>query len=145
MKLTILAVGKLSKGEEAALVSRYHARMRRLKLKTLEIAESDQQREAQLILSKLTAHDLVIALDERGKAIPSTQFAAILNHAEEQAQNVSLIIGGPDGLGASIRARANHVISFGAMTWPHQLARVLLAEQLYRAETILTAHPYHRS
>ena len=119
--------------------------MRRLKLKTLEIAESDQKREAQLILSKLTAHDLVIALDERGKAIPSTQFAAILNHAEEQAQNVSLIIGGPDGLDASIRARANHVISFGAMTWPHQLARVLLAEQLYRAETILTAHPYHRS
>ena len=143
--MTILAVGKLSKGEEAALVSRYHARMRRLKLKTLEIAESDQRREAQLILSKLTARDLVIALDERGKAIPSTQFAAILNHAEEQAQNVSLIIGGPDGLDASIRARANHVISFGAMTWPHQLARVLLAEQLYRAETILTAHPYHRS
>lgn len=144
MKVTVLAVGKLSKGEEAGLVARYEKRMRRLKPKTLELNESDKAREAGQILAKIGTNDLVIALDERGDAPSSPAFAKLFEKAEETSRNIIIVIGGPDGLHESVRQRANHVICFGAMTWPHQLVRVLLAEQLYRAETILNGHPYHR-
>lgn len=144
MKVTVLAVGKLSKGEEAGLVARYEKRMRRLKPKTLELNESDKSREAGQILAKIGTNDLVIALDERGDAPSSPAFAKLFEKAEETSRNIIIVIGGPDGLHESVRQRANHVICFGAMTWPHQLVRVLLAEQLYRAETILNGHPYHR-
>ena len=144
MKVTVLAVGKLSKGEEAGLVARYEKRMRRLKPKMLELNESDKAREAGQILAKIGASDLVIALDERGDAPSSPAFAKLFAKAEETSRNIIIIIGGPDGLHESVRQRANHIICFGAMTWPHQLVRVLLAEQLYRAETILNGHPYHR-
>lgn len=144
MKVTVLAVGKLSKGEEAGLVARYEKRMRRLKPKTLELNESDKSREAGQILAKIGASDLVIALDERGDAPSSPAFAKLFAKAEETSRNIIIVIGGPDGLDEAVRQRANHVICFGAMTWPHQLVRVLLAEQLYRAETILNGHPYHR-
>ena len=118
--------------------------MRRLKPKTLELTESHKAREAGQILAKIGASDLVIALDERGDAPSSATFAKLFAKAEETSRNIIVIIGGPDGLHESVRQRANHVICFGAMTWPHQLVRVLLAEQLYRAETILNGHPYHR-
>ena len=144
MKVTVLAVGKLSKGEEAGLVARYEKRMRRLNPKTLELNESDKSREAGQILAKIGTNDLVIALDERGDAPSSPAFAKLFEKAEETSRNIIIVIGGPDGLHESVRQRANHVICFGAMTWPHQLVRVLLAEQLYRAETILNGHPYHR-
>ena len=144
MKVTVLAVGKLSKGEESGLVARYEKRMRRLKPKTLELSESNKSREAGQILAKIGPNDLVIALDERGDAPSSPAFAKLLAQAEENNRPTIIVIGGPDGLDESVRHRANHIICFGAMTWPHQLVRVLLAEQLYRAETILNGHPYHR-
>jgi len=145
LKVTVLAVGKLSKGEEAGLVTRYEKRMRRLKPKTLELSESNKSREAGQILGKIGPSDLVIALDERGDAPSSATFAKLFARAEENNRNTIIVIGGPDGLDEAVRHRANHIICFGAMTWPHQLVRVLLAEQLYRAETILNGHPYHRA
>ena len=98
MKVTVLAVGKLSKGEEAGLVARYEKRMRRLKPKTLELNESDKSREAGQILAKIGASDLVIALDERGDAPFSPAFAKLFAKAEETSRNIIIVIGGPDGL-----------------------------------------------
>lgn len=87
----------------------------------------------------------VIALDERGKQLDSRGFAAALGgFADDGRRDVAILIGGADGLDDESRALADLTVSFGRLTWPHLLARVMLAEQLYRAHTILTGHPYHR-
>lgn len=87
----------------------------------------------------------VIALDERGKQLDSRGFAAALGRfADDGRREIAVLIGGADGLDGETRAAADMAVSFGRLTWPHLLARVMLAEQLYRAHTILTGHPYHR-
>jgi 23S rRNA (pseudouridine1915-N3)-methyltransferase len=84
-------------------------------------------------------------LDERGKALSSAQFADFLKgHAERGTGDLAFLIGGPDGHAQSAREQAQLVLSLGTMTWPHRLVRVMLAEQIYRAVTILVNHPYHR-
>lgn len=101
--------------------------------------------ESQRLLSKLGDTALVI-LDERGKSLTSDAFAAFLRRRRDSGSNaLAFVIGGPDGHGTPIRERASDTLSFGAMTMPHGLARVLLAEQLYRAATIISGHPYHRA
>ena len=85
-----------------------------------------------------------LALDERGKDLTSEDFAGVLARYRDEARDVAFVIGGPDGLDPGFLAGADRRLRFGAMTLPHQLVRVLLAEQLYRATTILTGHPYHR-
>jgi 23S rRNA (pseudouridine1915-N3)-methyltransferase len=88
----------------------------------------------------------LLVLDERGRHVSSAAFAQMLAEARDAgSEALTLLIGGPDGIDEALRERASLVVAFGAMTWPHQLVRVLLAEQLYRAATILSGHPYHRA
>lgn len=159
MRLSIIAVGRLKDGPERDLCTRYHERATGLSRNLgfsgpdlLEIAESRCRRseerrseEARLIGERLPA-GLVIALDERGKSFGSEAFAGRLAAARDAGTPAAtLLIGGADGLAEELRARAGLVLSFGALTIPHQIVRALALEQLYRAMTILSGHPYHRA
>src|SRR5262249_38259758 len=104
-----------------------------------------REREAALILAQIPDGATVVALDEHGKVLDSSTFARQLARWREAARELVFVIGGPDGPDETVIARAGLVLSLGAMTWPHQLARIMLVEQLYRADTILSGHPYHRA
>ncbi len=153
-----MAVGRMKAGPERELVARYAERieagLRPLGFKSFNLIECDESRarrpedrkdeEAKAILAQCAGR--LILFDERGKTLSSPDFAALLGQwRDENAEATTLVIGGADGLSASLRAKADRVLSFGAMTLPHQLVRVLAAEQLYRACTILSGHPYHRT
>lgn len=159
MRLAILAVGRLKAGPERELVERYVGRAgalaRSLGLSGPDVAELPEGRarreadrraeEGAAILAK-AGEGIVIALDERGRALDSPGFAAALGGWRDSGRpSATFVIGGPDGLDESVRARADLVLSFGALTIPHQIVRVLVAEQVYRAFTILAGHPYHRA
>jgi 23S rRNA (pseudouridine1915-N3)-methyltransferase len=154
LRLTILAVGRMKSGPEAELVRDYLARFdvcgRALGLGPAQVIEVEDRRgrgvdaEAALLLAKRPEGPMV-ALDERGAALDSPGFARrIAAWRDGGSRDLSLAIGGADGHGAATRAQADLNLSFGAMVWPHMLARVMLAEQLYRAATILSGGPYHR-
>ena len=105
-----------------------------------------QRREGELLLRSARDCDQLIALDETGKNISSREFADLLARLRDQAAGgAAFLIGGADGHSDEIKSRMVQTLSFGAATWPHMLARVMLAEQLYRTMTILSGHPYHRS
>lgn len=159
MRLQILAVGKMKAGPEQDLYARYADRIakagRNLHLSgpdLIEISESRHQgvderknEEAQQLVSKLDAGAALIMLDEHGKDVSSSDFSALLRSQQESgAGTLAFALGGPDGHGEAIAAAAQRTIRFGSMTWPHQIARIMLVEQLYRAITILSGHPYHR-
>jgi 23S rRNA (pseudouridine1915-N3)-methyltransferase len=158
MRVVILAVGRLKAGAERELSERYFARAqaagRRLGL-SFDLAEMPESRsgsgearkdqEATAILAKVPGDAVLIALDEHGSSIDSPALAArFRNWRDGGKSDLVIAIGGPDGLGKAVLARAELRLAFGAMTWPHQLVRIMLAEQLYRVVTILTGHPYHR-
>lgn len=106
-------------------------------------AETRKREEARFLTDGDPAR--LIALDERGKPLSSQDFANLIaRFRDDGAKSLTLVIGGADGLHESVRERADRVISFGAMTMPHQLVRICASEQLYRAATILSGHPYHR-
>lgn len=160
MKLIVGAVGRLKAGSERDLADRYLERARLatrpLGLSGPEVRELEESRarrpedrkaeEAKALLALLSPGAKVVALDERGASISSEKFAQVISKArDEGAPALAVLIGGPDGLDEALRARADLTIAFGAMTWPHQLVRVMAAEQIYRAVTILAGHPYHRA
>ena len=109
-------------------------------------AEDRREEEAAAILKALGPRDALVALDERGVSPTSEEWAADIARARDGGRTAYVVvIGGPDGLSSTLRARAQKVLSFGSMTWPHQLVRVMAGEQLYRALSILSGHPYHRA
>lgn len=159
MRLIIAAIGKLKSGAERDLVARYLDRINKTgkaigitKTEMIELPESRltnvdgrKNEEAEAVLARLPADSVIFCFDERGKSPTSIEFAkAVQQSATNGAPALVMIIGGPDGLASSLRKTADRTISFGSLTMPHQLARVLVAEQVYRAVTILTNHPYHR-
>jgi 23S rRNA (pseudouridine1915-N3)-methyltransferase len=159
MRITVLAVGRLKDGPERELTGRYLDRARALGrglgvsgLDVVEVAESRaarpadrQAEEARELAARIGEADIVL-LDERGSARDSDAFARDLARRRDAGtRQLVFVIGGADGLDAGLRERAAAVIGFGAMTLPHQLVRVLVAEQIYRAMTILAGHPYHRA
>ncbi|WP_024587083.1 23S rRNA (pseudouridine(1915)-N(3))-methyltransferase RlmH [Aliihoeflea sp. 2WW] len=159
MRLSIHAVGRMKAGPERDLVARYLDRLAKAGPAVgmefsgvTEIAESQarsaEQRmreEADRLESALGDAALVL-LDERGKNMTSPAFSDYLSrHIDGGRKTMIVAIGGADGHDPALRAKADLLLSFGALTWPHQLVRVLLAEQLYRASTILSNHPYHRA
>ncbi|MCB1502608.1 MAG: 23S rRNA (pseudouridine(1915)-N(3))-methyltransferase RlmH [Bauldia sp.] len=158
MKVTILAIGRLKAGPERELLERYLDRATRagrslsLTFDVRELPESAarsaavrKDEEAAAILAALPPGAAVVVLDERGRTLDSRSFAdRIAAWRDGGARDVAVAIGGADGLGAAMLDRADLRLAFGAMTWPHQIVRILLAEQLYRAVTILSGHPYHR-
>ena len=108
-------------------------------------ANQRKEEEQQQLLAGAGNDGILFALDENGKDVSSTDFAKILQHGlDNGVSKACFMIGGPDGHGEQVLKKANHVIRLGKMTWPHQLARVMIAEQLYRAITIMNGHPYHR-
>lgn len=147
----MLAVGKLKAGPEKLLADEYLARAEGLgrkagisKITVADIGESLGAAEESRFFAG--AKGFTIVLDERGKSLTSPAFAEVLRkHLDGATPEVSFLIGGPDGHAATMREKAGLVLSMGAMTWPHRLARVLLFEQIYRAVTILVNHPYHRA
>ncbi|MFQ5625376.1 MAG: 23S rRNA (pseudouridine(1915)-N(3))-methyltransferase RlmH [Methyloligellaceae bacterium] len=160
MRLTIAAVGKLKAGPERELYQRYTKRVSQTgralnigPLAAIEIAESRNGSagerctgEAHALLAKIPGKAILIALDEKGDCLTSEQLARYLRQRQEEgAADIAFALGGPDGHGQALRERAARHISLGAITLPHTLARIVLAEQLYRAMTILAGHPYHRS
>lgn len=158
MRLAIHAVGRMKAGPERDLVARYLDRLAKagpavgLELGGVnEISESQarspeqRMREEAQKLEGAIAESVLVLLDERGKNLTSRDFADYISRQRDGGtRGLVVAIGGADGHDPSLRARADLVLSFGSLTWPHQLVRVLLAEQLYRASTILSNHPYHR-
>lgn len=104
-----------------------------------------KEKDSQTLLKAIPAQSLVIALDERGKNYTSEQLADKLQNWRESTQHLSLLIGGPDGLSEQCKARAQALWSLSSLTLPHPLVRIIVAEQLYRAWTLLNDHPYHRA
>jgi len=158
VRLAVVAVGRLKSGPERSLVERYRERIealgRPLGLSPFELSEISEGRprrapdrrgeEAEALLQR-SGPAALIAFDERGKTMTSDAFAALIARWRDDGRpGAACVVGGPDGLDETIRARADLVLSFGALTLPHQLVRVLVVEQLYRAVTILAGHPYHR-
>ncbi|MEH6833395.1 MULTISPECIES: 23S rRNA (pseudouridine(1915)-N(3))-methyltransferase RlmH [Falsihalocynthiibacter] len=156
MRVHICAVGRMRAGPERALLDDYLTRFdrtgRALNLGPVIVHEVEDKKglgsdaEAVLLERALPQNALIAIMDERGKVMPSPDFANTLAQWRDDGQSdVAFIIGGADGIARSLRAKANFRLSFGAMVWPHMLARVMLSEQLYRAATILSGSPYHRT
>ncbi|MGP3696997.1 23S rRNA (pseudouridine(1915)-N(3))-methyltransferase RlmH [Rhodobacter sp. NSM] len=154
MKLQLCAVGRLRSGPERDLVEDYLGRFERtgkpLGLPGVQLVELEDRKgggmeaEAELILKAVGPGAALAVLDERGRTLSSPEFAEQIARWRDAGRDVALVIGGADGLAPRLRERADLAISFGKMVWPHMLVRVMLAEQLYRAATILAGSPYHR-
>jgi 23S rRNA (pseudouridine1915-N3)-methyltransferase len=152
-------VGRLKAGPEREIYARYAERiaaLRRIGLEGLDLKEIDESkakspadrmaREGEEILAQLPGEAGLVVFDERGKAADSAAFAGFVGRERDAGRKALwFAIGGSEGLDGAVRARATAVYSFGAMTLPHQFVRILAAEQIYRAMTILSGHPYHRS
>ena len=160
MKLVLAAVGRLKAGPERELFDRYSKRASALasaagltSVTFREIDEGkprdlDERRAAECrALTEIAGKGAwICALDERGAAITSAAWAQEIARARDAGQGTyAVAIGGPDGFDPEFRRAARTSVAFGALTWPHQLVRVLAAEQIYRCLTILTGHPYHRA
>ena len=151
MRRTVIAVGRCRDAPLVALWRDYAGRCKPpLGLVEVEDKRGDtpdrKTREAQLLLEKVPHGARLVALDARGKVLDSVDFAKTLTAWRDQGvPEVAFLIGGADGLDAKIPAQASLVLSLGAMTWPHMLVRAMLAEQLFRAESIASGHPYHRA
>jgi 23S rRNA (pseudouridine1915-N3)-methyltransferase len=152
MRIIIAAVGRFRKGPERDLFDSYVKRAHwPIELKEIEAkgrvnGPERQQQEGDLLQRAIPDGATVIALDERGAAQSSAKLAHTLETWQTQGHSKFVfLIGGADGLDEPVRKRADLLLSFGAVTWPHMLVRAMLAEQIYRAESILSGHPYHRS
>ena len=160
MKIVVVSVGRLKQGPERELAERYAARFsdigRKLGFQGLEIREIPESRardaasrikeEANAIKALVPARSILVAMDERGDSLDSARFAHQLGRwRDDQVAGTVFVIGGADGLSPELRRMAKLSLAFGRATWPHQMVRVLLLEQIYRAATILAGHPYHRA
>jgi 23S rRNA (pseudouridine1915-N3)-methyltransferase len=152
LKLTIACIGRAGRGPERDLYEHYAGRIRwpltlreleeRKKLPPAELI----RREGDLLLEAVPDKAVLVALDRRGKVLESEAFARRLERwRDDGVADVAFLIGGADGHGVTLLGKASLTLSFGAMTWPHLLARAMLAEQIYRAQQLLAGHPYHRA
>ena len=158
MRLSIAAVGRMKAGPERELVGRYLERAvgggKPLALTGFDVIELTESRASSApsrkadeakALRAVLPEGIVVALDERGKAIASEPLAHKIGRWRDDGRPaVSFVIGGADGLDPQFVVQADLVLSFSPLTWPHQMVRIMLAEQLYRTTTILSGHPYHR-
>ena len=159
MRVIVIAVGRLKQGPERELAETYRKRAqatgRALGFREIEIVEIRESRAADTerrrveesiaVASVIPERAVIVILDERGESLDSAALAALLREwRAEEPPAICFVIGGADGLAASLRERAKLKLAFGAATWPHQLVRIMLLEQLYRAASILAGHPYHR-
>jgi len=145
MRYTLLTIGR-ARGEHAQLYADYAKRMTSpLTLKELEIKPATAAKESAALLAAIPDGAIVVACDERGKNMGSLALASkIKSWQDEGARDLVFILGGADGHTDELRKRANLLLSFGQLTWPHMLARIMLIEQIYRCQQINAGHPYHR-
>lgn len=144
LRLELIAAERLKTGPLLAVWEDYLKRLT-WPFTLHEIQAADVRQREQKMAEKIRENAYVIALDERGQTLPSRDFAAKLEQIENNGTtHVQFIIGAADGIPPAIKARANFLLSFGAQTWPHMMARIMLIEQIYRARQILDGHPYHR-
>lgn len=159
MRVIVIAIGRLKQGPERELAERYRARFddigRKLGFRALEIHEIAESRsgetrtrmseEGAAIAALVPERAIVVALDERGDNLDSAALARHVGRWRDEAMPVLVfVIGGADGLSPELRGKAKLSLAFGKATWPHQMVRIMLLEQIYRAATILSGHPYHR-
>lgn len=160
MDVVLLAVGRMKQGPERELLDRYVDRARglgrSLGIGAVTVREIDESRartpaerkrdEARALLAEATLPARLIALDERGRAVSSHAFADMVRASRDEAvSRLFVAVGGADGFADEVRARADACIGYGSATFPHQIVRLLAAEQIYRAFTIMAGHPYHRA
>jgi 23S rRNA (pseudouridine1915-N3)-methyltransferase len=160
MRLIVIAVGRMKQGPERELAERYRKRFdeigRKLGFRGLDIHEIPESRardattriaeESAAISALVPENAVLVTLDERGDNIDSVGLARHLGRFRDQSvAHTVFVIGGADGLSPELRRKQKLGLAFGTATWPHQLVRVMLLEQLYRAATILSGHPYHRA
>ena len=159
MRLTVVAVGRLKQGPERQLAERYRERAakagRAIGFRALDVIEVAESRSGEAERRKIEESVAIanvapegaalVVLDERGETLTSKVLADRLARWRDSGRTETVfVIGGPDGIAPSLRDRAELKLALGAMTWPHQLVRIMLLEQLYRIVTILAGHPYHR-
>src|SRR5436190_3714111 len=158
MRIVVAAVGRLKRGPEVELAERYRERAvksgRGIGLRSLDIVEiaESRAREAQrrMLEESIALANVIpkgaatVLLDPRGDPIDSNALTARLRGWNDGGRDVAFVIGGPDGLAPTLSDQADLHLAFGALTWPHQLVRIMLLEQIYRAITIMSGHPYHR-
>src|SRR6476469_5827705 len=158
MRILVAAIGKLKRGAESDLSERYRERAaksgRGIGLRSLDIVEiaESRAREAQrrMLEESIALANVIpkgaatVLLDPRGEALDSNSFVKHLRGWNDGGRDAAFVIGGPDGLAPTLSDQADLRLAFGALTWPHQMVRVMLLEQIYRATTILSGHPYHR-
>lgn len=144
LRIEILVAARLKKGAFADLRDEYLKRMS-WPVTITEIEGRNAEEEQAKLVDKIRPGAVLIALDEKGKVFTSREFAGKLSEFSTQGQtDVQFLIGGADGLNDEIRKRARFLLAFGPQTWPHMMVRVMLLEQLYRAQQIIAGHPYHR-
>lgn len=143
LSIDLIAVGKLKNDPLADVFEDYKRRLV-WKFSLIELEDKSQSGQLLKITEKLNPHAALVVLDERGKSLSSRAFAGKLDGWQTTHGHVQLVIGGADGLSDTVRQKADLLMGFGAQTWPHMLARVMLMEQIYRAQQILAGHPYHR-
>jgi len=152
MKINILSIGKFKKNSEyEKIFNEYKKRLSwRVNLKELTLqkkssGESLKKIEGEKLLQSTNSKAKIISLDERGKIITSIEFANLIKTYQVNGfSDIDFIIGGADGLSKEVRDKSDYILSFGKMVFPHLMIRVMLIEQLYRASTILSGHPYHK-
>jgi 23S rRNA (pseudouridine1915-N3)-methyltransferase len=159
MRLVVAAVGRLKRGPERQLAERYRERARKVgrniglrDVEVVEIAESRardatrrKNEESIALANLLPERAALVVLDEQGESLGTAAFADLLRRWRDDGRAACVFfIGGPDGIATGLREKADIHLAFGALTWPHQLVRIMLLEQLYRAATRLAGHPYHR-
>ncbi len=144
MKYVLIAVAEMRGGVEKELFDQYKCRLSR-PLTIIELKQRNSpEAEGLDILKHIMPNDWVCVLDERGVSVSSRDLAGVIAEAEQSYKRLIFVIGGAEGLAPAVRARANYILSFGKLTWPHLLVRGLLTEQLYRCQQIAINHPYHR-
>ena len=152
MRITIAAVGRIKRSPLSAAFDEYAKRL----TWPLTVKEVEEKRplpagqlslaESELLLAAIPQDAAVVALEPEGREMSSEAFAELLQGFQDEGlRDLAFVIGGAEGLSDPLLQRAQVKLSFGAMIWPHLLARVMLAEQLFRAQSILTGHPYHRA
>jgi len=152
LQISIIAIGRMQRGPEQSLVDEYLKRLP-WKRDVIEIdikkpaatATERKTKEAEKLLAAIPNGAAIVALDENGKALKSRKFAEAIDGWQTLGySNIAFIIGGADGLHETVLAKADLKLAFGTLTWPHMMVRLMLAEQIYRAWSINTGHPYHR-
>jgi 23S rRNA (pseudouridine1915-N3)-methyltransferase len=149
--IRIISIGKLGGNKALQEIFQSYLKMIGWKIEIIEleskkklVSEELKNAEAELIIEKIRVGQVNIILEENGKEYSSPEFAKLLKKLEQSAKDINFIIGGAYGIGEKLREKADYTLSLSQMTFPHLFARVMLIEQIYRAQTILANHPYHK-